>query len=205
MVGEDHVNTDAFTSIFSFASAFNETAVGSSFSVGRTFDDLLDGQSIEPFVITEFGSFAENNFAGLPSIDFRPVYESVTLTQPTASFISTRDVCTTTEFIEDDGETNKLFNSAFVQFEISDVGDYIVTIEEDQFSTDYASTLPTGIVYRKGEFLGFATSTGEDDLFAFRINLTEPGIYILEVFDNNIESNVGFTGQACFDVGVIAP
>lgn len=205
MTGSGHAETDAFTSIFSFSSSFLDSQ---GFSVSNAFEDLLEDQSIETFVLDEFGSPFERNFGGLSISDFRDVYGTVSLTENTPNLtfadLTVDIVCTTTDFIEEDGQTNKLFNSAFVEIDIPVAGDHIVAIIEDTFSTDYDSTVPTAFVYKNGEFLGGASSV-TDTSVAFSITLSEPGTHVIEVFDNNIESDVGFTGTACFRVGVVAP
>jgi len=205
MISPGHAGTDAFTSIFSFSDSFLNSQ---SSSVGNVFEDLLESQSIESVFLDQFGSPFERNFGGLSIFDFRDVYGAVTLTanSPDLTFadLVVDTVCTTTEFIEDDGQTNKLFNSAFVQVNIPTAGQYTVAVIEDSFSTDYDGTVPTALIYKDGEFLGGANSIS-GTLLAFNVVLTEPGTHIIEVFDNNIESDVGFTGTACFSVGVVAP
>lgn len=210
MISPDHAGTDAFTSIYSFAFAFIESSIGSNFNINRAFDNLLAGQSIEDFVLTQFGSNFESNLAGLSSFNFDDLYSSVSITPNTAvtfADIDAERVCTTTEFIGADGQTNKLFNSAFAQVDIPIAGNYLITVVENNFfiaDEAYDSTLPSVSLHKNGEFLGVADSNMEG-LLVLPFDFFEPGVFIIEVFDQNIERNVGFTGQACFDVGVIAP
>jgi len=204
MVGAGHAQTDALTSIFSFIETLSDSQ---SFGVTNAIDDLLEEQDIDSVFITAFGSVFERNFGGLSSIDF-DVYESASLTpnNPNLTFadINSRRVCTATDFIGPDGQTNKLLNSAFLQVDIPVAGQHLITVIQDDFRTDYDDTVPIAIIYKNGEFLDGAISVNGTSL-VLAVNLTEPGVHIIEIFDDNIESSVGATGTACFDVGVVAP
>ena len=203
MTGSGHADTDAFTSIFSFIASLRENQ---NFQTSNAIEDIVEAQSIEGFLLTQFGSIFENNIGGLSTLNFRPIYETASLTpdNPGLTFadIDSERVCTATNFIESDGQTNKLFNSTFLQVDIPAAGDYLITVIQDDFFTDYEETLPSALIFRNGEFISGASSI-DGATVVFQVSLSEPGTHIIEVFDNNIESNVGFTGEACFDVGVV--
>lgn len=182
MTGEQ-VNTEALTSIFSFATALRDAHPSSS----RAIRDLLAAKGISG---TDAFGANETNDGG----DELPIYQTITLGVPLT------DVCSRSTAGSED--RNKLGNNRFLRFENGTRR--IVTIQADGVATDpstVAATDPDIYVYRRGELLkvGNSSAAGSETISQLSV---DAGTYVIEVHDWNLPGTgsprcmtVSITGQ----------
>jgi hypothetical protein len=169
VMNNQQVNTDAFTSIFSFAAALeanNGAAAGA-------IDNLLNGEAIDGN--DAFGA-GESNTGGDPRA--LPVYYSLALNTPFAG------VCSSSVAGSDD--RNKLGNRRFLRF-VNDT-QRLVTITA-MGAASGAGTIaaedPDILVYRRGQLVvaGESSVANREDISQQQL---PAGTYILEVYDYNL-------------------
>lgn len=159
------VDTDALTSIFSFATALRSANPSSSTAIR----DLLSAQGIAG---TDAFASNEINAGG----DELPIYRTITLGAPLT------DVCSRSTAGSEDG--NKLGNNRFLRFENG--ASRIVTIQATGVATSpavgVAATDPDIYVYRRGELVAAGDSSAAGLETISQVSLSA-GIYVIEVHD----------------------
>ena len=159
-------NTDAFTSIFSFAEALQSNNAGAASSI----EALLDREDIEGN--DRFGAGEDNNGSDTQAL---PVYRDITLNAPL------NGVCTNS--LAGATDLNKLGNRRFLRFVNS--ASRLVTITASGAVSGLlteAAVDPDILVYRQG---GLVAVGGSDDLNQESINQVQlaAGTYVIEVYD----------------------
>jgi len=159
------VNTDALTSIFSFAAALRSANPSSSTAIR----DLLSAEDISG---TDAFASNETNDGG----DELPIYQTITLGGPLA------DVCSRSTAGSEDG--NKLGNNRFLRFENG--ASRIVTIQAIGAATSpdagVAATDPDIYVHRRGELVAVGNSAEAGSEVISLLSLSA-GTYVVEVHD----------------------
>ncbi len=162
---DEQVDTDAFTSIFSFAEALQSDNAGSAGAI----ESLLDREDIEGN--DDFGA-GENNAGSDP--DALPVYRDITLNTPLTS------VCTNA--LAGSTDLNKLGNRRFLRFVNNASRQVTITAlgTAPRVATEPAED-PDILVYRQGQIV----AAGESAV-ANREDLSQAlaaGTYVVEVYD----------------------
>ncbi len=166
-------DTDALTSIFSFAIALKEEASASSSSI----DSLLSSQDI--IADDDFGSNETNDGGDSRNL---PVYKVATVGGASV------EVCS----FDTNGNYNKLGNRQFVRVDINTDGTYRFRAD-GQNSGDN----PSMVVYKQGEVVLQSRTSGNENS---TVSLTS-GIHIIDVYENsNVSGNSG--KDTCIDVSV---
>lgn len=165
---DEQVNTEAFTSIFSFASALRAGS-GSAGAMAT----LLNRESINGN--DEFGSGETNNGGDTRAL---PVYDTITLNAPKTG------ICSST--VGGSLDLNKLGNHRFLRFENN--AQRLVTISA-QGNTTSASTVaatdPDILIYQTGQIVlaGESAVAGRETIGPIQI---PAGTYILDVYDFDV-------------------
>jgi len=171
----DQVNTEALTSIFSFASSLRAQNSGSAGAIS----DLLQRQSITR-TPDAFGSNETNN-GGDTDPRALPVYDELMLNQPknsvcSVSFAGSKDAIP-------DGNPNKLGNHRFFRF-VNDVSRVVTITAQGATPTvgTVAATDPDFYVFRRGETVlaGDSSARGVETLSTQAL---PAGTYVIDVFD----------------------
>jgi hypothetical protein len=149
-------DTDAMTSIFSFATAIKEASPGDAPAIAA----LLSNEQVEGPTIDIFGS-TETNDADSP--DVLPVYTPIQLGQ-------TRQVRSTNEF----GTINKLSNDRFLLFSLAAPANVRFRVSAD------AGRDADIRIFRSGIFVGPDDLGPADEDFTLSL---EAGDYVLDVYD----------------------
>ena len=186
LIGQQRT-TDAFTSIFSFATylkAENPAAVAG-------INAILATQSISGNDI--WGTGETNNAGAALNKYVLPVYTEISVGAAAV------EVCSVDDFDPgDDG--NKLSNFRYVKFDIATAGNYSFLVSAT------ATQDPDMPIYSKGQELFFAVPGGDgeagtvaDSTFAF-----QPGTYTAELyeFDNTFRGTLAASADECFTVQV---
>lgn len=179
----EQVDTDAFTSIFSFASALRANNAGQSTAIGA----LLTREAISGS--GEFGT-GENNDGG--DVSFVDVYRDIT---PGVLV----NVCSTTSASGNAGG-NKLGNRQFLRFVKGTSG--AVTITVNGVASIAGSTPaqdPDIFVYRRGAPV--AAGQSEDvrqEILSTQLNAAT---YVIEVYDFRV-TGAGESGSRCMNVSI---
>jgi hypothetical protein len=160
------VDTDALTSVFSFATALRSANAGAA----QAITTLLNGEQISG--TNDFG-VGESNSGGDPSV--LPIYDEILLNTPKAN------VCSRTVAGSTDG--NKLGNRRFLRFNNSQ--SRIVTITLTGATTlqgSVAATDPDILVFRRGVVVaaGESAAAGVETLSQIQLGA---GTHILDVYD----------------------
>ena len=168
VMNDEQVSTDAFTSIFSFASALRADNSAQSSAVR----DLLQGEQISG--TNAFGSGESN---GSNDAGFTDVYTDITLGSPVTG------LCSTTNAGGKVGG-NKLGNRRFLRFVKSAPG--TVTIRADGVASGSvpgsgAAVDPDIFVYQRGAPVGSGTST-DDRLELISGLQLAAGTHVIEVY-----------------------
>jgi hypothetical protein len=148
--------TDAMTSIFSFATAIKEASPADAPAVAT----LLSNEQIEGPTIDIFGS-TETNDAGSP--DVLPVYTAIALGQ-------TVQVRSTNEF----GTINKLSNDRFLLLSLAAPANVRFTVSAD------VGRDADILIFRSGIFVGPDELGPADEDFTLSLEI---GDYVLDVYD----------------------
>ncbi|AMN47426.1 hypothetical protein ACG33_10020 [Steroidobacter denitrificans] len=181
------VNTEALTSIFSFADALRRANPASSTAIR----DLLSTKGISG--TDAFGS-NETNAGG--DVDVLPIYRDITLDGPVTN------LCSRATAGSEDG--NKLGNNRFLRFDNG--AERIVTIQAVGAALDpstVAATDPVIYVYRRGApvAMGLSDTVGAETIAHLPLSV---GTYIIEVHDWDLTGTntpprcmtVSITGQS---------
>ncbi len=177
-----HRTNRAFTSIYSFSSAFFDAYPESSSRLAT----LLTSQGITSSLRDEFDSTrTETNFGGVSGIS--DVYRAVATNSSTAT-----RMCATGAT----GSYNKLFNRRFFYFNVDSSGSYRINAHPADSSGD-----PVLVVYQQGEQLGATDDNGAGTDESITTTLS-PGVYVGEVFDNSFYFGTS-TASECYDVTVM--
>jgi hypothetical protein len=167
MVGPQ-VQTDALTSIFTFASALRAANGASAAGV----DAVLSGEQID--AVDDFGS-TENNDGGDDRV--LPVYEDISLNTPVS-------VCS--RATAGSGDTaNKLGNRKFLRLVVN--ANVLVTIHAAgavEGGGTIAATDPDIFVHRRGSLVDFGAEQGSTETIS-QLPLVA-GTYIIEVYDFDV-------------------
>jgi hypothetical protein len=172
-------NQPYFTSIYPFIDRLKSQQP----SFANAIDSLVIAQQI-------YGSgdngLNESNNGGINSS--LPVYKTATIGG------NAIQVCS----VNNAGTPNKLGNTAFVTFEVTASGSYTFTVTETGGATQ---SDPDFRLFRAGNYIAKAdtdNTSGE----TLTINLTDTGIYQMEIYDwNNIGDN-GTPGDYCFNLQI---
>jgi hypothetical protein len=177
------VSTDAFTSIYSFATSLR--AANAAAASGITA--LLSGESI--FGTDEFGSGETN--AGTSALSL-PVYRTIALSDPTPTVL-----CTNASF----GKSNRLDNRRFLRFTVTN-GAFVSFSAAGSTSGGTAATDPDIIVYRDGNDLQLDGEDFKDDEPVEVTAQTQlaAGTYAIEVYDYDLVQGPNTT--SCMTVAV---
>jgi len=179
------VNTEALTSIFSFATALR----GANPSASTAIRDLLSAEGVSG--ADAFGS-NETNDGG----DELPIYRTLTLAGPLT------DVCSRSTAGSND--RNKLGNNRFLRFD-NDVS-RVVTIQATGAATTNSGTVaatdPDIYVYRRGALVAVGRSDAAGSETIAHLSL-DAGTHIIEVHDWHLQGTnsqprcmtVAITGQ----------
>jgi hypothetical protein len=181
---DEQVNTDAFTSIFSFTSALRANNAGQSSGIAA----LLQREEISGS--GEFGS-GEGNDGG--DIGFGGVYRDITPGVPV-------NVCSTTSASGNAGG-NKLGNRQFLRFQKAAAGP--VTITANGVAVISGSTPaedPDIFVFRRGSTMVAGQSEVARQEIIANAQL-DAGTYVLEVYDFRI-TNGDESGSRCMNVSI---
>lgn len=189
------VNTDALTSIFSFAAALSsQSGVSSS-----TIRNLLSTEGINS--IDQFGA-GESNAGGDPG--FTSVYTEITMDQPVAGICSTNG----------NSVGNKLGNRRFLRFVKNGTG--LVTILATGVAAagvpgSAPATDPDIVVHQRGIPLSFGVGPQGEPIGQSSVNGSEmisqvqlaAGTYILEVYANEtVDPLAAVTTPRCMTVSI---
>lgn len=178
----DQVNTDALTSIYSFAAALRSQNSGSAGAIAN----LLDNEGIES-TPDEFGT-GETNTGG--DIDPRalPVYDTIVLNQPKSGVCSVSFAGSKDPDEEPNANPNKLGNHRFFRF-VNDTA-RLVTITAQgavaptptPLGTTVAATDPDIYVLRRGEIVlsGTGSAANVETISGQQL---AAGTYIIDVSD----------------------
>ena len=176
LVGQQRA-TDAFTSIFSFATYLkneNPAAVAG-------INAILAAQSISG---TDIWGAGESNNAGRLT-DVLPVYTDITVGGAAVNICSIDDFDPT-------GDGNKLSIYRYMKVNIATAGSYRVTVSA------LAGQDPDIQIYRQGQLVGLSQADGAEDSV---VNLSSPGTHSIAVYNfNNVDVNN--TGDECYDVQI---
>jgi len=165
-------DTDALTSIFSFAMALKQEAAASSSDI----DSLLSSQNI--IAADDFGSTETNNGGDSRNL---PVYKTITVGGASV------EVCS----FNSNGSYNKLGNRQFLQVDITTAGTYRFEAAGQNSGDD-----PDLIVYKQGVAVHASQVNGNENS---TVSLST-GLHIIDVHDySNIG---GSGKDTCIDVTV---
>jgi hypothetical protein len=181
------VNTDALTSIYSFATALRAANAGAAAAI----DDLLEGENIVG--TGDFGVGETND--GNPSANngVLPVYQDIVRNDPA------KLVCSLSPFGH--GSSNKLGNRVFLRF--NNDATRLVTITAQgavNGGGSIAAEDPDIFVLRRGTLAALGANTGPTETVD-QISLPA-GLYIIEVFDFNIDETGSGLQPRCMTVSV---
>lgn len=170
MVG-DQVNTDAFTSIFSFAESLQSNNPGQSSAI----ETLLDRENIEGN--DDFGA-GENNDGGDPQA--LPVYRDITLNAPVTNLCTNRLAGAT--------DLNKLGNRRFLRFVNNSTRNVAISAIGAAALGSEPAVDPDILVFRRGELvlLGESANPNREDI---PVTQLPAGTYIIEVYDFELAEN----------------
>ncbi|MGH8179149.1 MAG: hypothetical protein ACREV5_23045 [Steroidobacter sp.] len=174
VMGGPQISTDAFTSIFTFATALQSANASSASAI----DALLDGESISG--ADEFGA-GEGNEGGVQGVT--PVYESVGISMPQFIFC-TQPIAGTTDL-------NKLGNRKFFRLDIPGGGATVTIHVTGQASgPGTAATDPDIFVFRRGDLVAFSdeVTPGQETLSQVAL---AAGTHILEIYDFELDAQAG--------------
>ena len=169
----DQINTDALTSIYSFASALRARNGGAAAGIAS----LLSAQRIASNP-DAFGS-GETNNGGIPSV--LPVYGDLVLNQPQAG-VCTSSVAGSKDVISD-GPPNKLGNHRFFRF-VNDIA-RVVTIQAQGATATVGTveaTNPDIYVFRRGDAV-LTGNSSVDRVETISGQQLPAGTYVIDVFD----------------------
>jgi hypothetical protein len=179
------INTDALTSIFTFATALRSANSSASGAIA----DLLSGESISGN--NAFGA-NETNIGGDPTA--LPVYQDIALNSPLAN------VCSRSVAGSSDG--NKLGNRRFLRFDNSQPR--LVTITATGAASSAAAvtaTDPDVFVYRRGALVavGESAAPGQETLSQIQLGA---GMHIIEVYDFDVIDSGTNQPARCMTVSI---
>jgi hypothetical protein len=185
MTGEQ-IDTDALTSIFSFASALRSNNGGQSTAIGA----LLTREAISGS--GEFGT-GEGNDGGDPG--FVDVYQAISTSAPVT-------VCSTTS-ASGNADGNKLGNRQFLSFQKGTAGLVTITangVTSPSVAGSTPAVDPDILVFRRGALVtsGEGTTTGQEIISQASL---DAGTYVLEVYDFRI-TGAGESGSRCMNVSI---
>jgi hypothetical protein len=164
-------NTDALTSIFSFISAIEASASGSTAQI----DQLRSAERINSS--DEFG-VGENN-AGGADLSVLPIYKPIVLNDPQQT------VCVNAA----NGADNKLGYIKFFRLDLNPGALVTITVTGAVGGPGTtAAQDPDVFVYRKGNPVASGTGTGPSEVISQRALVA--GTYIIEVYDFDLESGI---------------
>lgn len=178
------VNTDALTSIFTFATALRAANSSASGAIA----DLLSGEQIAGN--NAFGA-NETNIGGDPSV--LPVYQDIALNSPLTN------VCSRA-ISGSDG--NKLGNRHFLRFDNSQARLVSITLTGAATSASaVAATDPDVYVFRRGALVAVGDSgdPGRESLTQIQLGV---GTHILEVYDFDISDSGTNQPARCMTVSI---
>jgi len=185
--------TDAFTSIFSFATYLKDANPAAVANI----DSILTSQSIT--VNDIWGTGETNNAGASPSTNVLPVYTELTVGGPAKQVCSIDDY-DTGGFTADSG--NKLSNIRFVRFTIANAGNYSFLVSAG------ATQDPDMEIYSKGVSQAFAAGggDGEPGTAANSTFALDAGTYAAEAyeFDNTFRGNTENSADECFTIQIVA-
>jgi len=166
--------TDAFTSIYSFANQLKIESAANSASI----DSLLASQDIN--VTDDFGTGETNDGGDARNL---PVYQTLTIGGGSI------EVCS----YGTNGQYNKLGNRKYLAFEITNAGSYNFSAVGQSTGDD-----PDFYVYNRGEFVFNSEVVGNESA----TETLEIGSYVIDVYEySNVEGNAKDT---CIDVTLTA-
>lgn len=179
------INTDAFTSIFSFVTALRSANSSVSSGIG----DLLQGETISGN--NAFGA-NESNIGGDPSV--LPVYQDIALNSPLTN------VCSRSVAGSSDG--NKLGNRRFLRFDNSQARMVSITLTgATTSSAAVTATDPDVYVFRRGALVaaGESAVVGQESLTQIQL---AAGTHILEVYDFDVIDSGSNQPARCMTVSI---
>ena len=161
----DQVNTDALTSIFSFAESLQSNNTGQASAI----ETLLDREDIEGN--DDFGA-GEDNDGGDPQA--LPVYRDITLNTPVTNLCTNRLAGAT--------DLNKLGNRRFLRFVNNSTRTVAISAIGAAGLGSEAAVDPDILVFRRGQLvlLGESADPNREDIPATQL---AAGTYIIEVYD----------------------
>jgi hypothetical protein len=178
------VNTDALTSIFSFATALRST----NSSAAAAITTLLNNESISG--TNDFGGNESNSGSDSTVL---PIYQNIVLNSPLT------DVCSRSTAGSADG--NKLGNRRFLRFENNQ--SRVVTITATGATTlpgAVTATDPDILVFRRGVVVaaGEGVVNGQETIQA----QLEAGTHILDVYDFKVNDTGANQPPRCMTVSI---
>ena len=177
LVGQQR-NTDALTSIFSFATylkAENPTATSG-------INAILTAESISG---TDIWGAGETNDAGRAT-DVLPVYTDITVGGPAVN------ICSLNAF-DTGGDGNKLSVYRFMRVDIPTAGNYRVTVSATTGQD------PDIQILKQGRLVGLSEANGAEDSV---ISLANTGEHAISVYNfNNVDANANAANE-CYNVQI---
>lgn len=167
----DQVNTDAFTSIFSFAESLQSNNAGSASAI----ETLLDREDIEGN--DEFGA-GEDEDGGDPQA--LPVYRDITLNTPLTNLCTNR--------LAGAESLNKLGNRRFLRFVNNSTRNVAISAIGAAGLGSEAAVDPDILVFRRGQLvlLGESAEPNREDIASTQL---AAGTYVIEVYDFQLKDD----------------
>ena len=194
--------TDAFTSLFSFATALRNEVQAADLAF---VDSQLTRENVDLPGLNEYGDTQTIVPAG--SRDVLPVYTVL----PTDGTLI--NICANSDF-DDERDGNKLSEHRFLKFTTTTTSSYNVSVVANPVpppTTDPTPTPPDVIrdrsdpdvfIYRGPQLVAIGNS-GDDDAETFTTNPLSPGNYVMDLQEwrySDDDASSDFPEQVCFDV-----
>ena len=184
------VTSDALTSIFSFSHGLRAAQPNSTVAL----NDLLGAEGIS--VTDDFGTGEGNDGDPIGESGVLPVYDVI------ARNAGPKPVCSRSPF--GNASSNKLGNRVFLRFDNDATRLVTITATGAPNGVDtIAATDPDMFVLRRGVLAAFGVGTGSSETID-QIPLPA-GVYIIEVYDFDIDRVGADTRPRCMTVSVTGP
>ena len=198
----EQVQTDAFTTLFSFATELRANLTGADLAV---LESLLAAENVTLTGLDIWGSTQSTFPPGARDVD--PIYTDLPVNGTEIT------ICTNNDF-DDDTRGNHLSEHRYFRITTSSSSTYTVTAQADPIpppTTDPAPTPPDVIrdrsdpdmfIWRNGGLVAFGNS-GDDDVETFTTQSLPADVYVANLQEwrySDESQSSDFPDQVCFDV-----
>ena len=173
--------TEAFTSIFSFATYLKDENPGAIAGINA----ILAAQSIS---VTDIWGTGETNNAGRAT-DVLPVYTELIVDGASVN------ICSLNAF-DPTGDGNKLSVIRYLRTNISATGSYPITVSA------LAGQDPDIQIFKQGQLLLIGEAIGAEDVTLNAFSDFRTGLYVMAVYNFNNRASNASAANECYDVRI---